>query len=69
MAECSLNGLKTPCEKEKLLVTSNFSFSHSVFKRRCTADTGKTGLVWERFNWLIHVPFVALINVSTGGLK
>ena len=23
--------LKTPCEKEKLLVTSNFSFSHSVF--------------------------------------
>ena len=32
MAECSLNGLKTSCEKEKLLVTSNFSFSHSVFK-------------------------------------
>ena len=24
--------LKTLCEKEKLLVTSNFSFSHSVFK-------------------------------------
>ena len=33
MAECSLNGLKTLCEKEKLLVTNNFSFSHSVFKR------------------------------------
>ena len=33
MAEYSLNGLKTLCEKEKLLVTSNFSFSHGVFKR------------------------------------
>ena len=29
----SPNGLKTLGEKEKLLVTSNFSFSHSVFKR------------------------------------
>ena len=27
----STNLLKTQCEKEKLLVTSNFSFSHSVF--------------------------------------
>ena len=33
MAETSPNGLKTLWEKEKLLVTSNFSFSHSVFKR------------------------------------
>ena len=29
---CSTSHLKTPWEKEKLLVTSNFSFSHSVFK-------------------------------------
>ena len=28
---CSTHLLKTPWEKEKLLVTSNFSFSHSVF--------------------------------------
>ena len=28
---CSTCLLKTPREKEKLLVTSNFSFSHSVF--------------------------------------
>ena len=33
MAESSPNGLKTHWEKEKLLVTSNFSFYHSVFKR------------------------------------
>ena len=28
---CSASPLKTLWEKEKLLVTSNFSFSHSVF--------------------------------------
>ena len=28
---CGTSLLKTPWEKEKLLVTSNFSFSHSVF--------------------------------------
>ena len=33
MEESSSNGWKTLWEKEKLLVTSNFSFSHSVFKR------------------------------------
>ena len=32
MAESSLNGKKPLWEKEKLLVTSNFSFSHSVLK-------------------------------------
>ena len=36
-AERFLNRYKTLGEKEKLLVTSNFSFSHSVFKR----------LVWQ----------------------
>ena len=33
MAEISSRGSKILWEKEKLLVTSNFSFSHSVFKR------------------------------------
>ena len=33
MAESYQKGLKTLWEKEKLLVTSNFFFSHSVFKR------------------------------------
>ena len=33
MVERSPNGWKTMCEEEKLLVMSNFSFSHSVFKR------------------------------------
>ena len=33
MAESPPKGQKTLWEKEKLLVTSNFSFSHSVCKR------------------------------------
>ena len=32
MAESSPKGEKTLCEKKKLLVTSNFFFSNSVFK-------------------------------------
>ena len=38
-------------EKEKFLITSNFFFSYS-FLKTCTADTLKTGLVWERINSL-----------------
>ena len=49
MAEGSQNGKKTLWEKEKLLVTSNFSFSHSVFKRLVQQTCKKKeGIVWER---------------------
>ena len=42
IAESSPKGYKTLWEKEKLLITSNFSFSHSVFKRLvCRACLGK----------------------------
>ena len=37
MAESSLNRLETLWEKEELLVTSNFSFSNSVFKKHVCA--------------------------------
>ena len=40
---------KTLWKKEKLLVTSNFSFFHSVFKR-LVLQTRKKRLVWERVN-------------------
>ena len=44
--ESSLNGWKTLWVKEKLLVTSNFSFSHIVFKRRFPGAS-KGVIVWE----------------------
>ena len=44
MAENSPNGYKTLREKEKLLVTSNFSFSHSVYKRLVLQTLKNQGL-------------------------
>ena len=35
-------------KKEKLLVTSNFSFFHIFFKRLVLLTRNKPGLVWER---------------------
>ena len=48
MTENSPKGWKTLWEKEKLLVTSNFSFSRSVFKRSILQTREKQGLVCER---------------------
>ena len=50
MAESSPKEKKTLWEKEKLLVTSNFSFSLSVFKRLVLQTRKNQGLfgVWER---------------------
>ena len=44
MAESYPNRQKTLWEKEKLLVTSNFSFSHSVFKRLVSQGRQKVSL-------------------------
>ena len=44
MAESYTNRLKTMWEKEKLLVTSNFSFSNSVFKRLVSQGRQKVSL-------------------------
>ena len=49
MAESYPNVWKTLWEKEKLLVTSNFSFSHSVFKRLISQGRQKVSLCG---NWL-----------------
>ena len=48
MAEKSQKGFKTLWDMEKLLVTSNFSFSLSVFNSFILWTCKKTGLVWER---------------------
>ena len=65
MAEWSLNGLKTLCEKEKLLVTSNFSFSHCVFKRRVLQTRENHGLFGKGLNWEHgHEFLTVLLSVS-----
>ena len=44
MADSSLKGKKTLWEKEKLLVKSNFTFSHSVFKGHALQTHKNKGL-------------------------
>ena len=41
-------------EKEKLLVMSNFSFSHSIFKRVVMQKYKKPELVWKRLKFVFH---------------
>ena len=48
MAESTPNRWKTLWEKEKLLVTSNFSFSHNVFKRHVLQTRKTRAFFWEK---------------------
>ena len=50
MAESSLNRQKTLWEKEKLLVTSNLSFSRSVLKRLVLHTRKIQGLFGKELN-------------------
>ena len=61
MAESSPNGWKTLWEKEKLLVTSNFSFAHIVIKRLVlqiskNKESFLNGLKTEKFEKKKNVP-------------
>ena len=58
MAESSSNGLKTLWEKEKLLVTSNFSFSLSVFKRLVLQTCKNQGLFGKGFNCYLQILWI-----------
>ena len=53
MAESYPNGWETLWEKEKLLVTSNFSFSHSVFKRFVSQGRQKVSLCGNGLSELV----------------
>ena len=70
MAECSLNGLKTLCEKEKLLVTSNFSFSHSVFKRLVWEWVKQHCTIFFPSHWLLsHLTIVKTTDCGERGMN
>ena len=49
-------------EKEKLLVTSNFSFSHSVFKRLVLQTRKNQGLFGKGLIWRKHPPLPHLAS-------
>ena len=50
MPETSPKGQKSPWKKEKLLFTSNYSFSHSVFKRLELQIRKNQGLLGKELN-------------------
>ena len=52
MADSSPQGQKTLWEKEKLLLTSNFSFSHRVFERHVLQTRKNKGLFGKGFEFL-----------------
>ena len=63
MAESSPNMLKTMWEKEKLLVTSNYSFPYIVFKT-CTANMQKPEMVYERVKGVLFATVTPSVFVG-----
>ena len=57
MAESSKKGKKTLWEKEKLHVTSNFSFSHSVFKKLLRQTRACLGKGYRSLDMVSISPF------------
>ena len=69
MVETSPNGQKTQWEKEKLLLISNFSFSHSVFKS-LLLQTGKNqGFFGKGLNIFIPIFHNRLSDIYVSGSK
>ena len=64
MAESSPNGQKTLWVKEKLLVTSNFSFSHSVFKSLVRQTRKNQGLFGKGLIFAVCCT-VLCVNISS----
>ena len=67
MAESSPNRKKKLREKEKLPVMSNFSFSHTDFKRLVLQTRKNQGLFGKGFN-IIHVFYTSLYKITSKAL-
>ena len=68
MMESSPNGWKTLWEKEKLLVTSNFSLSCSVFKRLVLQTRKNQGLFGKGLSH-INLPSANAFNLETSKIS
>ena len=64
MAERSQKGVKTLWEKEKLLVTSNFFFSHGVFKRLKLQKRKNKGLFGKGLYSYQTTSFILRLHVA-----
>ena len=68
MASSSLNELKTMWEKEKMLITSNFSSSRSVFKRLVRQTRKNQGLLGKELKYICQDRKAFTIDKSKVGL-
>ena len=66
VAESYFKGSKTLWEKEKLLVTSNFSFSQSVFKGLVLQTRKNQGLFGKGLNLVLLFDFKIELTLSVG---
>ena len=69
MVESYPSGKKTLWEKEKLLVTSNFSFSHSVFKSLVSQGRQKVSLCGNGLNLGFFRPLENVFWKPRGGKR
>ena len=69
MAGLSPNGYKTLWEKEKLLIMSNFSFSHGVFKRFVIQTRKNLGLFGKGLIKQPNLEWTKVKTISTGQQK
>ena len=69
MLESSLKGQKTLWEKEKLLVTSNLSFSYSVFNRLVLQTRRNKGFFGKELSPLFSIALLILFTHFFQGLK
>ena len=67
MSENSPNGYKTLREKEKLLVTSNFSFSHSVFIRLVLQTRKNQGLFGKGLSKSVIILYILTLSQTSPG--
>ena len=69
MAESFLKRVENTVGKEKLLYTSNFSFSHSVFKRLVLQKCKNQGLLGKRVETLPNNRILDLskLKIFAGG--
>ena len=65
MVESSPKGWKTLWEKEKLLVTGYFSFSHSVFKRLVLQSSKNQGLFGKGLSLLKRINLFQVLPHET----
>ena len=61
--------MKTLCQKEKLLVLSNFFFCHYVFKKLSAAEASESIYMRERVNPLPHTNNLQQMTLETSRQK